>query len=326
MRSDLTKIFDYTLRESMLFLASKIWYSIFKDKNDPSILKLHDAFSVFVTEHLKNIKPEKFENSIKSRIGSADFNIEGYREDEILQQRDLSIKFHWGHNHDFGTFAINGLMGDRHIYLMSKFLKYFPITLKDFKERNVFDIGCWTGGTTLLLQALGSKVTAIEEVKKYAEVVEFLCNAFGIEDKVEIKPISLYECDGDSFFNNFDIAYFPGVIYHLSDPVLSLRIIYNSLKLGGVVLIETAGINTNKPFCRFDGNYIYRTGRKERKNRTGWNWFIPSPLALKRMMSEAGFETIQTKWDYKTNRLYAYGKKDKHLGICKAGLSSPNIK
>ncbi len=287
---------------------------------------LQRKFKVYTTSNIKGISAEEFTKSIQSRIGTVDAQTEGYLEEEIEQQRDLSIKFHWGHNHDFGDFKLEGRMGDRHINLLANFITLFPVSLDDFNGKYVFDIGCWTGGTTLLLATLANKVFAIEEVKKYADTVSFLSKCFGINDHISVKPLSIYECNSEDFYDQFDIVYFPGVIYHLSDPLLALRILFNSMKVGGFILIESEGINTEEPFCRFDGSLIWHSGTRERMNRGGWNWFIPSPSALFRMMREAGFDEIQTHWHNGTNRVYGFGRKLSQVGICKAGLSVPNIR
>lgn len=286
---------------------------------------LHRKFEIYKNSNLKGISSEEFTESILSRIGTVDAQVEGYSEEEVEQQRDLSIKFHWGHNHDFGDFKLEGRMKDRHISLLVNFADFFPVTLDDFKGKDVFDIGCWTGGTTLVLATLARNIYAIEEVKKYAETVSFLSASFGISDRVTVKPLSVYECNTNDFYGHFDIVYFPGVLYHLSDPLLALRILFNSLKVGGFILLESAGINTEEPFCRFDGSLVWQSGTRQRMNRGGWNWFSPSPSALYRMMREAGFDEIQTRWDSGTKRVYGFGKKSSQVGICKAGLSVPDI-
>jgi SAM-dependent methyltransferase len=286
---------------------------------------LSNIFSRYNVNSLVNISAEEFETQLKARIGVVDFEIEGYKQDDLATQRDLSIKFHWGHNHDFGTFSLDGRMGDRHVKLLEEFLDVFPVTLDSFFDSDVLDIGCWTGGTTLLLSALSNSVTAVEEVKKYADTTQYLIDAFGLNS--EVLSTSLYELNCSTFYDKFDRVYFPGVIYHLSDPVLSLRILFNSLKDGGDILIETAGIDSKEPICRFDGNYKYhQNGTREELNRGGWNYFIFSSGALELMMKEAGFEDIKTHWNDSTQRLFAYGIKKSQLSICKAGLSVPSIK
>jgi len=284
-----------------------------------------EIFEHYTTDNLVSIDPIEFKNNLTNRVGQIDYCSEGYSEAELEQQRDLSIKFHWGHNHNFGDFHIDGRMGDRHLYLFDKFLEIFPISVESFADKHILDVGCWTGGTTLLLSAISKEVTAIEEVQKYADTAKYLIDAFDLNAQVISK--SLYQLNKGEYYEQFGRIYFPGVIYHLSDPVLALRILYNSLKVGGDILIETAGLESDEPICRFDGNYIYhQNGTREELNRGGWNYFILSGPALERMMQEAGFDEIQTSWDKKSNRLFAFGKKVSQVGICKAGLSVPRIK
>jgi SAM-dependent methyltransferase len=330
MKRILSKFYDSSPKEIFQYIGKKLVSSGPNRISDRKVKeisnKLQKKFAFYNTSNLKGITPEKFARSIQSKIGVIDAGTEGYSEDEIEQQRDLSIKFHWGHNHDFGDFKLDGQMEDRHISLLANFISLFPVDFEDFKDKHVFDIGCWTGGTTLLLATLAKKVYAIEEVKKYAEAVTFLLKSFDICDRVSVTSKSIYDCNLEKFYDQFDIVHFPGVIYHLSDPLLALRILFNSLKLGGFILVESAGINRTEPFCKFDGSLVYSSGTREKLNREGWNWFIPSPSALYRMMREAGFDDIQTRWHSGTKRIYGYGRKLSKVGICKAGLSVPNIK
>ena len=329
LRRIASKIYNSSPRELLAhFVKKRETLSITpSDKSKAKLIedRLRNAFDIYKTKNLRTISAEDFAAYIHSKIDTIDFKSEGYTEDELDRQRDLSIKYHWGHNHDFGEFEIKGRMRDRHINLLVNFVTFFPVSLQDFENKEVFDVGCWTGGTTLLLAAIGSRVFAIEEVKKYSETVAFLAKAFDIEDRIKVEPLSIYSCNSASFHNRFDIVYVPGVIYHLSDPLIALRILFNSLKVDGMILVESEGIKVEQPFCRFDGSMIYKNGEKERLNRAGWNWFIPSPSALYRLMREAGFEEIETQWHHSTNRIYVYAKKVAQVGICKAGLSVPDI-
>jgi SAM-dependent methyltransferase len=286
--------------------------------------ELEEKFARYRTSQLRSITVKEFTGYIHSRLGAMDPESEGYRDDELERQRDLSIRFHWGHDHDFGDFALKGRMGTRHIDVLANLAALFPISLEDFQDKRVLDIGCWTGGTALLLAALGADVLAIEEVHKYADMASFLAKAFGVGDRVAVKAMSLYDCNSPDYYHRFDIAFFPGVIYHLSDPVLALRIVFNALKVGGIALIESAGIDSREPICRFEGSLVHHNpGCGAQLSRSGWNWFIPSPVALDRMMREAGFDDSHAVWHPATHRIYAYARKRAQVGICKAGLSVP---
>lgn len=288
--------------------------------------ELRQRFSVYSTDRLVGISPEEFEKEITERIGKFDASSENYSHADVGKQRDLSIRFHWGHDHDFGTFSVKGRMEDRHLTMLARFATLFSIKLDDFKDKQVFDIGCWTGGTALALATLGSSVYAIEEVKKYAETAQYLANAFGINDRLTVDASSLYSCNVEELSGRFDIVHFPGVIYHLSDPVVALRILFNSLRDGGFILIESAGLDSDQPYCLFEGSLVYSDGDVERLNRGGWNWFIPSPSALKRWMVEAGFDNVTTSWWAPRGRILAFGRKRGQTPICRAGLSVRDIR
>lgn len=266
------------------------------------------------------VDPADFREALESRIGSEDFRGEGYAEGELERQRDLSVEFTWGHDHDFGDFRLEGRMGNRHLRVVRNFLELFPVGVEDFEGADVLDVGCWTGGTALTLAALGARVTAVEEVRKYAETAAYLARSFGIDDRLRVESRSVYACDDEAFRDRFDIVHFPGVVYHLSDPVLGLRILYNALRLGGCILVESAGIDVREPYCRFWGNRPVQGD-----DRSGWAWFHPSPSALERMMKEAGFEEIRSLWLRRAGRVYAWGRKASHRPICRAGLSAPDV-
>lgn len=286
---------------------------------------LRRAFAVYRTDALVGIDVADFTHAVQSRVGVDDAAAEGYRVEDVERQRDFSVRFRWGHNHDFGTFAMAGEMRDRHIELMANFRALFQLPPDHVRGKDVLDVGCWTGGTTLLLAALGANVVALEEVRKYAGTAQFLATSFGLGGRVAVRPLSIYGCNTDTFRERFDTVYFPGVVYHLSDPLIALRILYNALRLGGDILVESAGIDADEPYCRFDGSLVVTHGSRESRNRAGWNWFMPSPSALGRMMREAGFDEVRAVWHAPTGRVFAHGRKVARVPICRAGLSVPEI-
>lgn len=272
-----------------------------------------------------NTAQHKLAESLVRQVGNIDAKIEGYSYPE--KQRDLSIKFHWGHNHKFSeSLEAAGRMKDRHLQMAAEFLEGFHLPEDYFQNKSVLDVGCWTGGTTLTLKLLGAqKITALEEVVKYAEVAEKLCR-----DVYELPNV---KCISQSIYNyrtpddqRFDCVFIPGVVYHLSDPVLALRLLYNQLNDGGDILVESAGIDHDGLMCSFHGNKP-KNGSIAEQSRGGWNWFMPSARCLGEWLQTAGFEDVQVFRSPMTthSRVFAYGRRKGFTDITRAGLSVPDV-
>lgn len=288
------------------------------------VADLRDRFDTFC----RIDTPEQIEaaRGLMAQVGTVDAEIEGYASTE--NQRDLSIKFHWGHNHRFtDDLALDGRMGIRHINLMAQFIEGFGLGLDSFEGRRCIDVGCWTGGTTMMLKMMGaSEVLAIEEVRKYANTARTLATEVYGLDGVRCDAVSLYDFEPEE---RYDIAYFPGVVYHLSDPVLGLRRLFNALDDGGICLVETAGVNAPQCFARFEGSRTYHSTEGESAkdlNRGGWNWFVPTPSCLEAWMVEAGFADVRSFFSPVSKRAYAIGTRRTYVDICRAGLSVPDIR
>jgi hypothetical protein len=76
--------------------------------NQEVLSEIKRLFSRYTVEYLVGVSEDHFEANLRSRLGKIDFEIEGYNELELDEQRDLSIKFHWGHDHGFGGFKLKG--------------------------------------------------------------------------------------------------------------------------------------------------------------------------------------------------------------------------
>lgn len=256
------------------------------------------------TENLVGVSPEEFEGRIRRFLESKS------ADDDYLdpnEERLFTRAFHWGHNHDFGTFQLGGEMGDRHLDIMALFVDEFDLPTSLVGHR-VLDIGCWTGGFSLLLAAMGADVVAVEEVAKYMPALEYLAESFGISDSLDVKPLSVYECTSPEFKGRFDYVLMAGVLYHLTDLVVALRITFNCLKAGGQLLLETA-------YSGESGERLAYLGY-----RTGYNWFIPSAGAVIAMLEDVGYAKAN-KRVLAHGRLHTKATKVEEKDMVMSGLS-----
>jgi 2-polyprenyl-3-methyl-5-hydroxy-6-metoxy-1,4-benzoquinol methylase len=309
--------------------------------DDPPVLPRFDAYKEtpgaqflreliernYTVANLMNETPDDFQAHILGLIGHRDAAIEGYN--DTTHQRDFSVQFEWGHNHDFGTFTLPGAMRDRHIEVLAAFMQEHGAPEESLRGKRVLEIGCWTGGMSLLLSAMGAEVFAIEEVRKYADCVNYMKNAFGL-DNLTVENRSLYSLAEEKFYDRFDIVLYSGVLYHVTDPVLSLRIIFNSLKDGGICLLETMAMAGKGSFCDYYGASDTLKRPVDGKPRFGWSWFIPSIEAVSRMMRDVGFDvksaTLHQSLREGACRVLALGQRKEHVDMLRAGLAKPDIR
>lgn len=219
--------------------------------------------------------------------------------------------FVWGHNHDFGNgFTRTGAMGARHIEIAAEALQLGMLP-SDLRDKQVLDVGCWSGGDLLVLAGLGGQVTAMEEHPIAAGASRRLVDLLGLE--ASVVESSLY-ADKREWAGRFDFAYCAGVIYHVTDPMLLLRFLFAYLKPGGGVFLETKAATGEGSVCSYSGTL-----------EKGWNWYAPNEMALGRWLVDAGFEA-QTVSVYRrvNGRLLACGRKTEPRALREtAGFSRP---
>jgi 2-polyprenyl-3-methyl-5-hydroxy-6-metoxy-1,4-benzoquinol methylase len=228
-------------------------------------------------------------------------------------QNPMAVRFQWGHRHDFGDFGMEGRMGNHHIAVLATFideLQALPPTLEGCR---VLDVGCWTGGTSLLLAALGAEVVAVEEVAMYAEAARYLAWAFGLE-QVRVHGGSLYDCTGPEWDDAFDYVLLAGVLHHVSDPRLALRITFNSLRDGGSLLLETLSCEHELPHVADSDAPAW-----------GWNLLLFEPARLAEMIESTGYRVTHPP-RVVDRRSFVAARRDRHRDVWRCGLASPGIR
>ena len=276
----------------------------------------------YTVDDLRNVSADEFESYITGLPGRHDPAVEGY--DDASHQRDLSVEFRWGHNHDFGRFYMHGLMRNRHVDILAAFMTEYGVPERDLRGKKVLDVGCWTGGTSLLLAAMGAEVLAVEEVRKYADCVKYLKHVFAL-DSLQVEARSLYGLDRKDLWDRFDIVLYSGVLYHVTDPVLSLRTVFNCLKDNGICLLETMACVGKGSYCQYLGARETLSRPRTGQPRSGWNWLVPSMEALHRMMADVGF-SVRKATLHGNGRALALGVRTWHVDMLRAGLSNQFIR
>jgi 2-polyprenyl-3-methyl-5-hydroxy-6-metoxy-1,4-benzoquinol methylase len=219
--------------------------------------------------------------------------------------------FVWGHDHDFGNGVTRaGAMGARHIEIAAEAL-HLGMLPSNLEGKKILDVGCWSGGDLLVLAGLGGQVTAIEEHPIAARAARRLVGLLGLE--APVVESSLY-ADTQGWAGKFDFAYCSGVIYHVTDPLLLLRILFAYLKPGGEVLLETKAATGEGSVCSYSGTL-----------EKGWNWYAPNETALGRWIVDAGFDVQTVRVFRRANgRLLGYGRKTAARALREsAGFSRP---
>lgn len=226
-------------------------------------------------------------------------------------EEDFVDFFTWGHDHHFGyDYRRQGAMSTRHIEIVAECLEYGFLE-QNLSGKDILNVGCWTGGDLLALAGMGARVTAIEEHKGSAAAASRLCQLVGAE--ATVTSDSLYAEKRD-WVQRFDVVYISGVIYHVTDPLLALRICFAYLKPGGRIIVETKASSLNDNYCEYAGTL-----------EKGWNWYAPTRDALGRWLSDAGFPLSGIELLVRPNgRLLAAAAKEKPARLPeKSGFSRP---
>lgn len=291
----------------------------------PSYPHLHDLMRRYQVKDLRGVTPEEFNARIREFLAQRGDATQAFVDPD--RQESTYVQFHWGHQHDFGDFALDGRMGKHHMSMIAVFIDVMQAMPLSLEGLRVLDIGCWTGGTSLLMCAMGARVVAVEEVPMYAECVKYHKLAFGI-DRLEVKGVSLFDCTTAEFQDAFDIVLCAGVLHHQSDPKLALRILFNCLKNGGTALFETtATLPESLPEICAGST---RDADPEGPPASGWNAMLFTPRNFAAMLKSVGYEVDQPgriiRHKTPLGRLFTVARRERHVDFCRSGLSVREIR
>ncbi|MDI6822388.1 MAG: methyltransferase domain-containing protein [Actinomycetota bacterium] len=216
-------------------------------------------------------------------------------------------QYGWGHTIDFGVFQKQGILGNAYLGIAG-LLDQWEWWPRSFDGLSLADVGCFTGGLTLLMAARDPKVIyAIDEIPEHIHQCEFLCEVFKCLNVKTIQA-SLYNLQEHIEASSLDLVLLSGVLYHLSDMLVGLLIIRNLLKPGGVLLIESNAVDDDKQsYANFGRFYLGM-------------WWQPSALCIQDMCEFTGFERPEIRF-YLEDRCLARTVRTKEKIPFKRGMN-----
>ncbi len=183
----------------------------------------------------------------------------------------------------------------------------FPIILKkcggSFKGKRVLDIACNCGGISIEALKHGSEyVLGIDIVEKYIEQANFIRKIMNL-DNIDFKEMDLNSISSSSI-GSFNLTFCFGILYHLENPISSLKKIASVTK--DMLVIDTRVITVPfflKPF--FD-NSLWRMNFPQVTNNESLTvstslWrnqkrvvqFTPNVKAVVEILQFLGFPNIE---------------------------------
>ncbi len=117
----------------------------------------------------------------------------------------------------------------------------------------MLDVGCNAGYNCIqAAKKYGLSCTGIDVVPRHIEISRFLSETAGINAEFLIASVETF-----SRPEKFDVAFHFGTLYHLSNPVLSLRATFDNLRLGVIspwkpkcMIIQRTRISATSCICK----------------------------------------------------------------------------
>jgi len=215
----------------------------------------------------------------------------------------------WGHTINFGPFQKEGLLGNSYLKIAGGLDQWgwWPPRLDGMR---VADVGCFTGGLSLLMAHRGAEVVyAVDEIPEHLAQFAALARIFGAS---EVKPVlqSAFRLREHIPPGSLDLILFAGVLYHLSDMLVGLYAMRELLKPGGLLLIQSSGVDDfTHSYANFGRFYAGR-------------WWQPTGLCLQDMCEFMGFQKPEVRF-YDPNTCLALAVRDEAEIPFKRGLNWP---
>lgn len=173
----------------------------------------------------------------------------------------------------------------------------------DLKGKTMLDVGAWNGAYTVEAHRRGAKkITALDFVTwtdprfNGKETFEFVTDLAGIEADTIIQDLDAPQLSLEHI-GRFDVVLFPGVFYHLKDPIAATREVAARAK--EVFILETY-IEMQLP--EEPPQMMFYPGTELGRDPT--NWWGPNVACVREMLKMFGFKRIEITKGAAYNRYF----------------------
>ena len=157
----------------------------------------------------------------------------------------------------------------------------------------VLDAGANAGGMSFEFASRGAVCTALEVSETCRRQFEYVQKRKTVPGEITFRRGTVYEAA--QIEESYDIILFLGLIYHLRYPQLALDILAE--RCSGRIFVNTPISYTEDDRAFMECRVPPKTGLLTWSQESRYAFWYPSPPALRRMLSQAGFENIQTVWE-----------------------------
>ena len=154
--------------------------------------------------------------------------------------------------------------------------------IDSLEDRHVLDVGCGSGYHCWRMKGAGAaEVIGIDPTPLFVLQFKAIQHYLNI-DSVHVLPLALEQLPPK--LHAFDTTFSMGVLYHRRSPIDHLTDLRDTLVSGGQLVLETLVVEGDE-----DTVFV----PPARYARMGNVWFLPSPAALMKWMSKAGFINVE---------------------------------
>ena len=157
--------------------------------------------------------------------------------------------------------------------------------ISPLESRRVLDVGCGNGYYALRMLGAGARfVIGLDPYLRYIVQFRMICHFLGeAAQEAQLVPLGFESLPPN--LQMFDTVFSMGVLYHQRSPFDHLQALFESLRSGGELVLESLIV---------DGSPQHVLVPRDRYAKMRNVWFIPSTAALELWLKRAGFKNVRT--------------------------------